>query len=63
MALDAAQIRLCSPPAACSSCYGQYPQRRHVDFGASWDGRAHNDALAKAVQSKPASPSRGSQRG
>jgi hypothetical protein len=25
--------------------------------------RAHNDALAKAVQSKPASPSRGSQRG
>jgi hypothetical protein len=36
---DAAKIRLAdTPPAACSSCFGQYPDRRHVDFGASWDG-------------------------
>jgi hypothetical protein len=36
---DASKIRLTdTPPAACSSCFGQYPDRRHVDFGASWDG-------------------------
>lgn len=36
---DAAQIRLAeTPPAMCSACFGQYPQRRHIDFGASWDG-------------------------
>lgn len=27
-----------SIPSACSSCYGQYPSRRHVDFESSWDG-------------------------
>ena len=25
-------------PAMCSSCFGQYPERTHVDFTASWDG-------------------------
>lgn len=27
-----------TPPVVCSSCGGQYPHRRHVDFGAAWDG-------------------------
>ena len=36
---DAAQIRFAeAPPAMCSSCFGQYPHRKHIDFGASWDG-------------------------
>jgi hypothetical protein len=35
---DAAKIRLSGPPAACASCFGQYPDRRHVDFGAAYDG-------------------------
>ena len=26
------------PPTYCSSCFGQMPQDRHVDFGAYWDG-------------------------
>lgn len=26
------------PPVVCSSCYGQYPDRRHVDFESAWDG-------------------------
>lgn len=25
-------------PAYCSVCFGQYPDRRHVDFDAAWDG-------------------------
>ena len=25
-------------PSACSACYGQYPDRVHVDFDAAWDG-------------------------
>lgn len=33
------KIRLAeTPPVRCSSCYGQYPERRHVDFGAAYDG-------------------------
>jgi hypothetical protein len=27
-----------TPPVVCSSCFGQYTDRRHVDFGAAWDG-------------------------
>ena len=27
-----------TPPALCSSCFGQYPDRQHIDFEASWDG-------------------------
>lgn len=26
------------PPVACSACNGQYPDRRHIDFQAAWDG-------------------------
>jgi hypothetical protein len=26
------------PPVACASCGGQYTDRRHVDFGAAYDG-------------------------
>lgn len=34
-----AKIRLAErPPVACSSCNGQYTDRRHVDFGAAYDG-------------------------
>lgn len=25
-------------PAACSSCFGQYPEQVHVDFESAWDG-------------------------
>jgi hypothetical protein len=32
------KIRLTGTPVACASCYGQYVDRRHVDFGASTDG-------------------------
>lgn len=36
---DAATIRIAErPPAMCSACFGQYPDRHHIDFGASWDG-------------------------
>jgi hypothetical protein len=26
------------PPSACAACFGQYPDRRHIDFGAFYDG-------------------------
>lgn len=26
------------PPPYCSSCYGAYPERPHIDFEATWDG-------------------------
>lgn len=33
------KIRLAEhAPVACASCYGQYTDRRHVDFGAAYDG-------------------------
>jgi hypothetical protein len=32
------KIRLTGTPVACASCYGQYTDRRHVDFGSSTDG-------------------------
>ena len=35
------------PPAYCASCHGQYPDRRHVDFGANYEGPSfHNDNVA-----------------
>lgn len=34
----ATKIRLSPPPTACASCWGQYTDRQHVDFGASYDG-------------------------
>jgi hypothetical protein len=38
-------------PVACASCGGQYTDRRHVDFGAAWDGPVVNsfDVIAKGV--------------
>jgi hypothetical protein len=27
-----------TPPAMCSGCFGQYPDRQHIDFESSWDG-------------------------
>jgi hypothetical protein len=81
MALDAAQIRLCPPPAACEDCLRRgaeqlglvdpdeqtamlETQREALQRMAEENAglRAHNDALAKAVQSKPASSSRGARR-
>jgi len=36
---DASKIKLTgAAPSACSSCYGQYPERLHIDFGAAFDG-------------------------
>ena len=33
------KIRLAeTPPVACASCFGQYTDRRHVDFGAAYEG-------------------------
>lgn len=41
--MDATQIHLAeTPPVACASCYGQYPDLRHVDFGAAFDGPVLN---------------------
>lgn len=39
MSPSATRIRVAEiPPVACASCFGQYPQRMHVDFGASYEG-------------------------
>src|SRR4051812_34743692 len=36
-----------TPPVACSSCGGQYPDRTHVDFGSAGDyGMAHAEGVA-----------------
>jgi hypothetical protein len=36
--VPAAKIREAqTPPVACASCGGQYPGRRHVDFGSAGD--------------------------
>lgn len=40
-------MKLCGPgflPTACAACGGQYPDRKHVDFGAAWDGPVLNQA-------------------
>jgi hypothetical protein len=38
------KIRLAEvPPVRCSSCFGQYTERTHVDFGAAWNGPAFPD--------------------
>lgn len=36
------------PPYVCSSCGGQYPERRHVDFQAAWDGPTFREGVAVA---------------
>lgn len=36
---EATKVRVAErPPAGCAACFGQYPQRTHVDFGSSYDG-------------------------
>jgi hypothetical protein len=38
-------VKVCehgSLPPACAACGGQYPERRHVDFGSAWDGPVIN---------------------
>lgn len=35
-----------TPPVVCSSCYGQYPDRRHVDFESAWDGPTFTEGVA-----------------
>jgi hypothetical protein len=36
---EAHKIRLSEvAPVACASCSGQYPDRRHVDFGSAFEG-------------------------
>jgi hypothetical protein len=36
---ETGRIHLVEPaPPRCSSCWQQKPQKRHIDFGASWDG-------------------------
>jgi hypothetical protein len=48
---DATSIHLTSPPVACAACYAQYPDRQHVDFGATYDGPVLNqlDVISTGV--------------
>lgn len=49
---DATKIHLAErPPVACAACYGQYTDREHVDFGATYDGPVLNvpDVLTKGA--------------
>ncbi len=32
-----------TPPRYCASCYGQYPDKRHVDFESAFDGPVFKD--------------------
>lgn len=42
--------RLASPPpSACAACFGQYPDRRHVDFEAAYDGPVLEGAARVAI--------------
>jgi hypothetical protein len=42
---NATKIKLAdTPPTHCASCFGQHPQRRHIDFGAYWDGPTFEDS-------------------
>lgn len=36
-------------PAYCSSCYGQYVDKKHIDFEAAWDGPVVNPKEAIKV--------------
>lgn len=35
-----------TPPTHCSVCFGQYVERRHVDFEVAWDGPVLKDEVA-----------------
>lgn len=48
MAAD--RIHLASPaPPHCSSCFGAYPSRPHVDFGATYDGPVLGEGVTMHV--------------
>jgi hypothetical protein len=34
------------PPVRCSACFGQYTERRHVDFEAAWEGPTFKEGIA-----------------
>lgn len=34
------------PPVRCSACWGQYPERRHVDFESHWEGPTWREGIA-----------------
>jgi hypothetical protein len=34
-----------TPPVRCSSCFGQYVERRHVDFEAAWEGPTFKEGI------------------
>jgi hypothetical protein len=38
----ATKIREAETPVGCASCGGQYPDRRHIDFSAAYDGAVLN---------------------
>lgn len=49
-----ARIRVAdTPPTHCSSCFGQYPNLRHVDMGAAWDGPAFSPDGAEVAGGTP----------
>lgn len=35
-----------TPPVRCSACFGQYVDRRHVDFEVAWEGPTFNEGIA-----------------
>jgi hypothetical protein len=35
-----------TPPVRCSACFGQYVERRHVDFEAAWEGPTFKEGVA-----------------
>lgn len=37
------------PPSACAACFGQYTDRRHVDFEAAWDGPVLDGSVKVAI--------------
>jgi hypothetical protein len=52
---DAGKIHLTdAPPSACASCYGQYVDRPHVDFGAAYDGPTVYGDTGVALEKKVA---------
>lgn len=34
-----------TPPVRCSGCWGQYPERRHVDFESHWEGPTFREGV------------------
>lgn len=49
----ATKIRETSTPTGCASCGGQYPDRRHIDFSAAYDGPVLNQEQVIATGVTP----------